>query len=447
MNRLRLIPALALAAVIPLSAVFAADGAAPPSPPVAATKASAPEPKPSIKLEDIQTFVAVYRAVRDAYVEPVDDHELMQAAIRGLLSSLDPHSEYLDTRGLSVLDEETTGEYGGLGLEVLMLDGALRVIAPIDETPASRAGVKPGDVILRIDGQPVTVENGNASVEQLRGKPGSSVALSISREGQTMPLELTLAREVIRIASVRTRMLEPGYGYVRIAQFQQETGAELREKLRRMLAQSKGRLRGVVLDLRSNPGGLLNAAIEVSDAFLDGGVIVSTRGRASEADIKVNAAKGDLIEGAPLVLLVDGGTASAAEIVAGALKDHRRALVMGSRTFGKGSVQTVLPLESGFAIKLTTARYFTPSGVSIQARGIKPDISLADLRLTPPDRPATPITTERNLYGHLEASVDADGDDSAGRDEALDSDFALNEALNVLKGLALTHERNKPPKG
>jgi len=447
MNRHRLLPAfvLALAAVLPVSSASAADDAAAPA--SDAAEAKAPEPKPSITLDDIQTFVSVYRAVRDAYVEPVDDHELMQAAIRGLLSSLDPHSEYLDTRSLSVLDEETTGEYGGLGLEVLMLDGALRVIAPIDDTPASRAGVKSGDVILRIDGQPVTVENGNASVEQLRGKPGTPVALSIAREGQSTPLELTLAREVIRISSVRTRMLEPGFAYVRIAQFQQETGAELREQLRRTRAKTEGRLHGVVLDLRSNPGGLLNAAIEVSDAFLDGGVIVSTRGRASEADIKVNAAKGDLIDGAPLVLLVDGGTASAAEIVAGALKDHRRALLMGSRTFGKGSVQTVLPLDSGFAIKLTTARYFTPNGVSIQARGIKPDITLADLQLTQPDRPATPLTTERNLYGHLEASPEGEGDDVTGRDEALDSDYALNEALNVLKGLALTRETNKIPKG
>ena len=437
---------LALAAALPLPAVLAADDAAGAVESVVEAKVP-PEPKPSITLEDIQTFVSVYRAVRDAYVEPVDDRELMQAAIRGLLTSLDPHSEYLDNRSLSVLDEETTGEYGGLGLEVLMLDGALRVIAPIDDTPASRAGVKPGDVILRIDGQPVTVENGNASVEQLRGKPGTPVALSISREGQSTPLELTLAREIIRISSVRTRMLEPGYAYVRIAQFQQETGAELREQLRRTRAQTKGRLHGVVLDLRSNPGGLLNSAIEVSDAFLDGGVIVSTRGRASEADIKVNAAKGDLIDGAPLVLLVDGGTASAAEIVAGALKDHRRALLMGSQTFGKGSVQTVLPLESGYAIKLTTARYFTPSGVSIQARGIKPDITLADLRLTPPDRPATPVTTERNLYGHLEGSPEVEGEATGGRDDALDSDYALNEALNVLKGLALTRDTAKTPKG
>ena len=411
--------------------------------PAAADAAKAERPQPSISLEDIQTFVAVFRAVKDAYVEPVEDATLMQAAIKGLLGGLDPHSEYLDTRGVETLDEETTGEYAGLGVEVLMLEGSLRVIAPIDDTPASRAGIKPGDVILQIDGKPVTSENGTEAVEQLRGKPGSAVALTIARDGQAAPLEVSLKREVIRVASVRTRMLEPGYGYVRVTQFQSETGGEVREKLRRMVAQNKGVLRGLVLDLRSNPGGLLHASVEVSDAFLDGGVIVSTRGRAKEADVAFSAAKGDLIDGAPLVVLVDGGTASAAEIVAGALKDHHRALVMGSRTFGKGSVQTVLPLESGFAVKLTTARYFTPNGTSIQASGIRPDIALSDLRLTPPDAPATPITTEADLPGHLQSGATVTDESVFARDPELDTDYALNEALNVLKGLALSRERAK----
>ncbi|HVF34537.1 MAG TPA: S41 family peptidase [Candidatus Saccharimonadia bacterium] len=426
-----------------------ADDAAVPAAPAEATAAETGKPaQPSISLEDIQTFVAVFRAVKDAYVEPVDDKVLMQAAIKGLLGGLDPHSEYLDTRGVETLDEETTGAYAGLGVEVLMLEGALRVIAPIDDTPASRAGLKPGDVILQIDGKPVTSDNGNEAVEQLRGSEGSQVALTIAREGQATPIEVKLRREVIRVASVRTRMLEPGYGYVRITQFQNETGGEVREKLRRMMAQSKGSLRGVVLDLRSNPGGLLHASVEVSDAFLDGGVIVSTRGRVKEADVSFSAAKGDLIEGAPLVVLVDGGTASAAEIVAGALKDHHRGLVMGATTFGKGSVQTVLPLDSGYAVKLTTARYFTPSGTSIQASDIRPDIALADLRLTPPDAPASPITTEADLPRHLQSSAVAGGVAGFARDPELDTDYALNEALNVLKGLALSRERARPtPKG
>ena len=448
----RTITALAAAASLAAGSALAAEAApATPEGTDAATQAaadataeSASQPQPSISLEDIQTFVSVFRAVKDAYVEPVEDKVLMQAAIKGLLGGLDPHSEYLDTQGVEVLDEETTGEYAGLGVEVLMLEGSLRVIAPIDDTPASRAGLKPGDVILTIDGQPVTSENGTEAVEQLRGKAGSNVALTVSREGQSAPLEFTLKREVIRVASVRTRMLEPGYGYLRITQFQNETGGEVREKLRRMMAQNEGRMRGLVLDLRSNPGGLLHASVEVSDAFLDGGVIVSTRGRVKEADVAFSAAKGDLIDGAPLVVLVDGGTASAAEIVAGALRDHHRGLVMGSTTFGKGSVQTVLPLESGYAVKLTTARYFTPNGTSIQASGIRPDIALADLRLTPPDAPASPITSEADLPRHLSSSMVDDGGGAFARDPELDTDFALNEALNVLKGLALSRERTAP---
>jgi len=440
---------LALCAGLSASQVLADDVTAAATPTgAAAVEAAAKPAEASISIEDIQTFVAVFRAVKDAYVEPVEDKVLMQAAIKGLLGGLDPHSEYLDTRGVETLDEETTGEYAGLGVEVLMLEGALRVIAPIDDTPASRAGLKSGDVILQIDGKPVTSDNGNEAVEQLRGSEGSQVALTIAREGQSTPLEVNLRREVIRVASVRTRMLEPGYGYVRITQFQNETGGEVREKLRRMMAQAKGSLRGVVLDLRSNPGGLLHASVEVSDAFLDTGVIVSTRGRVQEADISFSAAKGDLIDGAPLVVLVDGGTASAAEIVAGALKDNHRGLVMGATTFGKGSVQTVLPLDSGYAVKLTTARYFTPSGTSIQASGIRPDIVLADLRLAAPDAPASPITAEADLPRHLRSSAVGGGEAGFARDPELDTDYALNEALNLLKGLALSRERTRGmPKG
>ena len=420
----------------------------------ATTDAAAPAPvlgaprPPEIPLEDIRTFTAVFRAVQDAYVEPVDDHTLMQSAIRGLLAGLDPHSEFLDTRGLGELDEQTTGEYAGLGVEVLFIDGVLRVIAPIDDTPAQRAGIKPGDIILRIDGELIGAEEGDRAVERLRGKAGSEITLSVAREGLDVPLELTLRRERIKVASVRVRTLEPGYAYVRISQFQQETGAELRRKLRQLAG--SGRIRGTVLDLRSNPGGLLNAAVEVSDAFLDGGVIVSTKGRLADADMRLSATEGDLTGGAPVVVLVDGGTASAAEIVAGALKDNHRALVLGSRTFGKGSVQTVLPLDPVGAVKLTTARYYTPSGVSIQASGIAPDIELADLQLTAPDRPATPLTSERNLPGHLEGDLEIVGAETSARDAALDEDYALNEALNVLKGLALARERERaapPPKG
>jgi carboxyl-terminal processing protease len=382
------------------------------------------------------------RAVKEAYVEPVSDRKLMDSALRGLLAGLDPHSEYLDSSGLTELDEQTSGNYAGLGVEVVVADGALRVITPIDDSPASRAGIKPGDIITRIDGSLITADNANDSIERLRGTPGSKIALTLRREGQDSPLELALKRELIKVASVKANLLEPGYAYVRVAQFQEETGAELRDKLRR-LQQGKP-LRGLVLDLRSNPGGIINAAVEVSDAFLDDGVIVSTRGRIKESEANYTATRGDLINGAPLVVLVDGGTASAAEIVAGALQDHRRGLIVGNRTFGKGSVQTVLPLDDKHAVKLTTARYFTPNGTSIQATGIKPDIALADLRLAKPDAPATAQLSERDLIGHLRGERESTKDEQVQRDASVDADFALNEALNVLKGLVLAHDRSQP---
>ncbi|MFN9731151.1 MAG: S41 family peptidase [Pseudomonadota bacterium] len=401
--------------------------------------ATAVPPAESVPLRDIQAFAAVFRAVRSSYVDKVGAERLMQDAIRGLLAGLDPHSEYLDRSMLTDLDEDTRGAYAGLGVEVLYVDGLLRVVAPIDDSPAARAGIQPGDIITRIDGVPVPPTNGQEAVDKLRGEPGSEIALTIAREGNGEPLELTLQREVIKVASVRTRTLEPGFIYLRIGQFQQHTAGEVREKLRR--ATARGRLRGAVLDLRSNPGGLLESAVEVSDAFLDDGVIVSTRGRLEAANGSYSATRGDVAGGAPLVVLVDAGTASAAEIVAGALKDHHRAGVMGQRTFGKGSVQSVLPLDGGDALKLTTARYYTPAGISIQAAGIEPDIELADLRLTVPDRPASVATSERTLSGHLVGDLEAQPVTIVERDESLDQDYGLNEAMNVLKGLALVRER------
>jgi carboxyl-terminal processing protease len=419
--------------------------AAPPSGPADAdavaseAAATAALPVESVPLRDIQAFAAVFRAVRSSYVDKVGAERLMQDAIRGLLAGLDPHSEYLDRSMLTDLDEDTRGAYAGLGVEVLYVDGLLRVVSPIDDSPAARAGIRPGDIITRIDGVPVPATNGQEAVDRLRGEPGSEIALTIAREGSDEPLELTLQREVIKVASVRTRTLEPGFICVRIAQFQQHTAGEVREKLRR--ATARGRLRGAVVDLRSNPGGLLESAVEVADAFLDEGVIVSTRGRLENANGSYDATRGDVAGGAPLVVLVDAGTASAAEIVAGALKDHHRAVVMGQRTFGKGSVQSVLPLEGGDALKLTTARYYTPAGVSIQAAGIEPDIELADLRLTVPDRPASVATSERTLSGHLVGDLEAQPVTLVERDESLDQDYGLNEAMNVLKGLALVRER------
>ena len=432
------------------SLAFAAD---PPPPALdapdaddAATDAPAPKPtavKGAVDLQDIRAFTAVYSLVKQAYVDDVDDHRLMQQAIRGLLAGLDPHSEYLGKEQIDNLTEDTTGSYAGLGIEVLQVDGTLRVVAPIDDSPAERAGIKSGDIIVQIDGKPVQSDDLESAVASLRGKPGTEITLNILHEKQTQPIDVKLRREEIRVASVRGKLLEPGYAYLRISQFQADTGAQLRKRIERLQADNKTPLRGAVLDLRSNPGGLLTAAVEVSDALLDDGVIVTTKGRLKESDLSFRATPGDLLNGASLVVLVDNGTASAAEIVAGALKDNHRALLMGRRTFGKGSVQTVLPLDAEHAVKLTTARYYTPSGISIQAAGIQPDIALADLALSQRDNAATPSIGERDLRNHLKGADEVANPvvtpNAADRD--IEKDYALNEALNALKALAL---RSKP---
>jgi carboxyl-terminal processing protease len=402
----------------------------------------APPPQPSVSLDDIRAFTAVFNLVKQAYVEPVDDKSLMQAAIHGLLAGLDPHSEYLDQRAMDELSEDTSGSYAGLGLEVLATDGNLRVVAPIDDTPADRAGVKPGDIITRINGVGITPDNVNESVNLLRGKAGSEVDLSILHEGATVPVDMKLKRETIRVASVRVRALDPGYVYIRVVQFQEDTGTELRNKLDKIKAKLAP-LRGAVLDLRSNPGGLLTSAVEISDDFLDSGVIVTTRGRLKQADLSFSATPGDLLDGTPMVVLIDNGTASAAEIVAGALKDNHRALIMGRRSFGKGSVQTVLPLDDAHAVKLTTARYYTPNGTSIQASGIQPDIELADLKLSVRDAAPSAITGERDLPNHLKGEHELDKRESNASSRENFDDYALSEALNVLKGMALQHK--SPP--
>jgi len=430
----------AVSLLLALSAmpVFAAD---PPSPEVPVRPASAPA-RDHVDLADLRAFTAVYSLVRQAYVDDVDDHRLMQAAIRGLLAGLDPHSEYLGKEQLEDLTEDTTGSYAGLGIEVLQVDGSLRVIAPIDDSPAERAGIKAGDTIVRIDGKVLQADDLETAIASLRGKPGTPITLSVLHEKQTVPVDVPLKREVIRVASVRGRLLEPGYAYLRIGQFQAETGAQLRRRVERLIADNKAPLRGAVLDLRSNPGGLLTSAVEVGDEFLDSGVIVSTHGRVKESDLSFRATPGDLLDGAPMVVLVDNGTASAAEIVAGALKDNHRGLLMGRRTFGKGSVQTVLPLDAEHAVKLTTARYFTPNGTSIQAAGIQPDIALADLSLS--QRTGEPSLSygERDLTNHLKGANEAEGGDAAGAEKRDLQDYALNEALNALKALAL---RGKAP--
>ena len=413
----------------PANASTPADSPAPPAPAAA--------PAGNVSLDDIRLFTAVLSLVKQAYVEPVDDHQLMQAAISGMLVGLDPHSEYLQSDALTDLTEDTSGRYAGLGIEVTTVDGTLRVISPIDDTPAARAGIQSGDIILRIDQVPVQADNLAGAVDMLRGKPGSKVSLTIQREGADAPREFSITREMIRVASVRARLLEPGYAYLRISQFQAETGSELRRGIARLQKENGKPLQGAVLDLRRNPGGLLTTAVEVSDLLLDAGTIVTTRGRIREADMAFKATPGDALDGAPLVVLIDNGSASAAEIVAGALKDNHRALIMGRRSFGKGSVQTVLNLDNEHAIKLTTARYYTPSGVSIQAAGIQPDIELADLSLSQNEGSGLERISERDLANHLQGDAEVPRAAAAPAGSITPSDYALSEALNALKAMAL----------
>ncbi|HET8897681.1 MAG TPA: S41 family peptidase [Rhodanobacteraceae bacterium] len=439
---------LLLSAVLPTLAAgqtTPATAASSPAPAIAASAASTASA--NVDLDDIRTFARVYSLVKQAYVDPVDDRRLMDAAIRGLLSNLDPHSEFLDTRGLEQLSEDTTGEYAGIGVQVADVNGELRIIAPIDGTPAARAGIRPGDLILAIDGIAVDSQNLDRMVNALRGPSGSQVKLSILHEKADLADSVTLTRERIHIDSVRVSLLEPGYARVRISEFQQGTAGELRDQLSALI-KAHGALRGAVLDLRSNPGGLVTSAVAVADTFLDRGVIVTTRGRLKQADMNFSATPGDLLQGAPMVVLIDNGTASAAEIVAGALKDNQRALSMGRRSFGKGSVQTVLPLDDDHAVKLTTARYYTPAGTSIQAEGIRPDIALADLAVNPRDTPPTPILSEADLPNHLSATDTSPAAASKTPGALALDDYALSEALHVLKGMVISRAaRHASPDG
>jgi carboxyl-terminal processing protease len=381
-----------------------------------------------IPIEEIRRYVNVYNAVKQAYVEPIDDRKLMQSAIRGLLLDLDPHSAYLPKRAAEAFEENSDGAYDGIGVEVQQQpDGSILVIAPIDDTPAAKAGVKAGDVIIAVDGKALTPEV--AEGNPLRGAPGSKTVLSIQREGAPKPLQLTVQRDTIRISSVRGRMLEPEYGYIRVSAFQADTAKDFGTQLQKLQAQAaagKG-LRGLVLDLRSNPGGLLTSAVQVADDLLEKGKIVSTRGRISLGDAEFNATPGDIMRGAPVAVLVDAGSASASEVLAAALRDNQRAVLVGSRTFGKGSVQTLLPLDNGDSVKLTTARYYTPSGKSIQARGIDPDVVLT------PDATVKGVrsdVSEAGLRGHLRG--EQEGAD-IGNGDVLEGDAPIAAALLLLK--------------
>ena len=432
--------------------------------------------KPQLPLDDLRAFAEVFGKIKSDYVEPVDDKKLITEAINGMVSGLDPHSSYLDADGFKDLQAGTQGEFGGLGIEVGMEDGYVKVVSPIEDTPAFKAGIKTGDLIIKLDDTQVKGLSLNDAVKRMRGKPDTPITLTVLRKGEVKPLLFTLLRAAIKTQSVKYHLAEPGYAYVRITQFQEHTGEDLAKALKSMRDNNKEPLKGLVLDLRNNPGGLLNAAVGVSAAFLPkGDLVVYTEGRTEDAKMRLTANADNYVKGGlrddylrdeypdlktvPMALLVNGGSASASEIVAGALQDHKRAVVMGTQSFGKGSVQTILPMPNGTAIKLTTARYFTPNGRSIQAKGIVPDITVEDgtvnsaeqgLSLREADLPhrlsnpkgepvpdapkAAPAVTPDDNKGQF-------AEKPVAQEPGTRNDYQFNQALNLLKGLQILQHK------
>ncbi len=394
-----------------------------------------------LPLEELRTFADVFNQIRIGYVEEIDDSTLLEYAIQGMLTGLDPHSVYMTKDAFDNLQSTTSGEFSGLGLEVGMEDGFVTVVSPIDGTPADKAGLQTGDVILKLDNISIKGMSLNEAIEKMRGDKGSKIELTIGRQGETKPFNLTLERDIIRVASVRERWLEPGFGYIRIAQFQKRTGEDVSKSLKKL--EEKEALKGLVLDLRNNPGGVLRASVDVAGLFIDGGTVVYTEGRLDNSEVNYKATAGDVTDGTPVVVLINGGSASASEIVAGALQDHSRAVLMGTQSFGKGSVQTILPLSDSRAVKLTTALYFTPNGRSIQAQGIAPDITVERAKVT---AYKTNRVTEADLAGHLDNAGGNEENAEAATSNAkglLSSDNQLYEALSLLKGLNILGARSQ----
>ncbi|MBD8495514.1 S41 family peptidase [Pseudomonas syringae] len=426
--------ALAVALVVGAPLALAAEKIAP-APAVAPANAKAPLP-----LDELRTFAEVLDRVKAAYVEPVDDKTLLENAIKGMLSNLDPHSAYLGPEDFQELQESTSGEFGGLGIEVGVEDGFVKVVSPIDDTPASKAGIEAGDLIVKINGAPTQGQTMQEAVDKMRGKIGEKITLTLVRDGGN-PFDVTLARAIIQVKSVKAQLLESGYGYIRITQFQVKTGDEVGKALAKLRKDNGNKkLSGVILDLRNNPGGVLQSAVAVADHFLTKGMIVYTKGRIANSELRFYADPADASEGVPLAVLINGGSASASEIVAGALQDQKRGILMGTDTFGKGSVQTVLPLNNDRALKITTALYYTPNGRSIQAQGINPDIVVRRAKLT--SEADGENYREADLLGHLgNGNGGADKPtvkNTPGKARPQDEDYQLNQALSLLKGLSIT---------
>ena len=396
----------------------------------------------SLPLEELQMFAQVFGKIKSDYVEATDDRKMLLDAINGILAGLDPHSSFLEPNAFREMQIDTEGEFGGVGIEVTLEDHRLLVIAPIDDTPADRAGIKSGDVITHIDGASTRAETLGQAVDKMRGEIGSKIVLTIVREGENKPLEIEVIRDVIQLTSVRSRDLkEPGFAYMRVTSFQGGTAESLRKKILRYKKDS-GEIKGLILDLRNNPGGILDGAVDISDLFLENGVIVQTHGRLDSSETSFEADSPDLLEGAPMVVLVNGGSASASEIVAGALQDHHRAIILGTQTFGKGSVQTITPIGNGSALKITTARYYTPSGRSIQETGITPDIISELTEETKINNGRS--TREIDLAGHLvnpEMLQNGSTEQTLKQPEKsiLELDSQLHDALNLLKGIVLAN--------
>lgn len=413
--------------------------------------AAAPERKKTgandglLPLDELRTFTRAYDHVRTSYVEEISDSKMLEYAIKGMIAELDPHSAYLDKDAFAELQATTNGEFGGVGLEVGMDDGAIKVITPLDGSPSQKAGIKPGDIIVRIDDQPMKGKSLTDGTRLMRGPKDTPIKISLMRKGMDDPIELVVIRDVIHVQSVSIKPVADDYLYIRIAQFQTNTGRDLGERLRENL-KTYSKTKGLVLDLRNNPGGVLQASVDVADAFLDSGIVVYTQGRMENSSIRYTATPGDIANGLPLVTLINSGSASASEIVAGALQDHKRSIIMGTRSFGKGSVQTIIPITEDRAIKLTTALYYTPNGRSIQAKGIEPDVRLEKMSNGLGQKAAM---AEADLSGHIANQEGQEiGSANRGREAVMNNDILKDnqvlDAINLLKSLDILGQQTAP---